>query len=220
MRLSLDITRAELGGFDAWLTAEMMIMLLAIDALAIKTEGMMGMTTGRDVTNSHKYYYQWYEVSIERLPNVLAGYDRRPKNLCAWLTVDDYHTGGLHVGFRCADEYDETFQRLIDELLRLYPEDTKLQSARQGQDPQPMPSPSPKTPEGGELLTGREKQIAHLLADGMDYKEIATKFVCSPSTVKRHADNIQAKWEFVGGGKLLQAEAKRRGFGGSVENLH
>lgn len=69
------------------------------------------------------------------------------------------------------------------------------------------------TSEGDELLTDRQKEIAHLLAGGMNYKAIAEKLVIAESTVKRHGDDIQKRWGITGGMPSLQIEAKRRGYG-------
>ena len=42
-------------------------------------------------------------------------------------------------------------------------------------------------------LSEREKEILHLLCRGLDYKEIASKIVISPNTVKKHIYNIYHK---------------------------
>lgn len=52
--------------------------------------------------------------------------------------------------------------------------------------------------EGGNLeadpiLSPREKEILHLLADGYSNKEIAEKLVLSPSTVHTHRGNLMHK---------------------------
>ena len=44
-----------------------------------------------------------------------------------------------------------------------------------------------------ELLTEREKQIMHLIADGHSYKTIGQKIFISKETVKKHLKNIYQK---------------------------
>lgn len=68
-------------------------------------------------------------------------------------------------------------------------------------------------PEGYELLTDREREIVHFLADGWSDKKIADRLVIAPATVKKHRQNIEEKWGVSGGMKWLQTESKRRGYG-------
>ncbi|MEJ2736289.1 MAG: LuxR C-terminal-related transcriptional regulator [Anaerolineae bacterium] len=68
------------------------------------------------------------------------------------------------------------------------------------------PSPAPLV----EPLTGRERQILQLIAEGMTNKEIARKLVISVGTVKVHAHNIYGK---LGVSGRTQAVAKARGLG-------
>jgi DNA-binding NarL/FixJ family response regulator len=42
-------------------------------------------------------------------------------------------------------------------------------------------------------LSEREKEILHLLSQGLEYKEIGTKLFISPNTVKKHTINIYQK---------------------------
>lgn len=70
-----------------------------------------------------------------------------------------------------------------------------------------------QTPEGDELLTKRQREVAHLLADGMGYEEISKQLTIAESTVKKHGDNIQERWGISGGEKILQGETKHRGYG-------
>lgn len=46
---------------------------------------------------------------------------------------------------------------------------------------------------GSQLLTPREREIAMLVAQGMENKEIASILCCSPSTVRNHLANIMDK---------------------------
>ncbi|MBN1447687.1 MAG: response regulator transcription factor [Bacteroidetes bacterium] len=48
-------------------------------------------------------------------------------------------------------------------------------------------------PESGTLLTQRERQIVHLIADGMSNKEIAAQLHIATYTVKSHVHNILEK---------------------------
>ena len=42
-------------------------------------------------------------------------------------------------------------------------------------------------------LSEREKEILQLLSQGLEYKEIGTKFFISPNTVKKHCISIYQK---------------------------
>jgi LuxR family maltose regulon positive regulatory protein len=59
-------------------------------------------------------------------------------------------------------------------------------------------------------LTGRERQILQLIAEGLTNKEIARKLVISVGTAKVHAHNIYGK---LGVGSRTQATAKAREMG-------
>lgn len=63
-------------------------------------------------------------------------------------------------------------------------------------------------------LTLRQQEIAHLLADDFDASEIAQELGIALNTVKVHFRNIQNEWGTESRGlKLMQEEAKRRGYG-------
>ena len=63
------------------------------------------------------------------------------------------------------------------------------------------------------VLTERQIEIAHLLADGMDDRGIADRLTLSKRTIKTHRENIQKRWGITGGLVVLQRETKRRGYG-------
>jgi DNA-binding NarL/FixJ family response regulator len=46
-----------------------------------------------------------------------------------------------------------------------------------------------------EMLTGREREILQLLADGMSNQDVAAKLFISQETVKSHVRHILAKLE-------------------------
>jgi DNA-binding CsgD family transcriptional regulator len=49
-----------------------------------------------------------------------------------------------------------------------------------------------------DLLTSREKEVVHCLADGLTSKEIAAKIGISAKTVEFHRHNIMRKLEVRG----------------------
>lgn len=59
---------------------------------------------------------------------------------------------------------------------------------------EPTAGPAADAPQ--PKLTRREKEVAHLVADGLTNKEIATRLVISPRTVDAHVDHILTKLGF------------------------
>jgi non-specific serine/threonine protein kinase len=59
--------------------------------------------------------------------------------------------------------------------------------------------PSEKTPASGPYaaLTKRERQVAHLIAQGLTNKQVAAKLVVSPRTVHGHVEHILTKLGFT-----------------------
>jgi two-component system response regulator NreC len=55
------------------------------------------------------------------------------------------------------------------------------------------PDPGPPTPERLDVLTLREKQVAHMVAEGLSAKEIANRLSISPRTVEIHRANAIRK---------------------------
>jgi len=51
----------------------------------------------------------------------------------------------------------------------------------------------PKMNAHGALLTERERELLHLLSQGLFYKEIADKLNIALITVKKHCNNIYRK---------------------------
>ncbi|MBL7893731.1 MAG: response regulator transcription factor [Bacteroidia bacterium] len=56
-----------------------------------------------------------------------------------------------------------------------------------------LAKPEPKNLEEDYNLTEREKDILHLLVDGLEYKEIAQKLGISPNTVRNNVTKIYTK---------------------------
>ena len=54
-------------------------------------------------------------------------------------------------------------------------------------------APSPPAPEQHSLLTAREREVLHLLAQGRPNDAIASELVLSVRTVERHVENIYGK---------------------------
>jgi DNA-binding NarL/FixJ family response regulator len=77
-----------------------------------------------------------------------------------------------------------------DTLLRAI---TKVASGETYVDPALMPSFFAK--DRDEMLTGREREILQLLADGMSNADVAAKLFISQETVKSHVRHILAKLE-------------------------
>lgn len=75
------------------------------------------------------------------------------------------------------------------------------------------PIPGQNRPEGDELLTEREREVARLLAQGKSQSEIAKELVISGGTVRSHKQRLAEKWQTgTSGHKALQIEAERRGY--------
>jgi DNA-binding NarL/FixJ family response regulator len=67
-----------------------------------------------------------------------------------------------------------------------------------------------KTDDGYELLTDRERQLYHLLADGNCNKDIASRLNLSLHTVETHRNRIMEKLGLHGIAELI-IDAVRRG---------
>jgi hypothetical protein len=68
-------------------------------------------------------------------------------------------------------------------------------------------------PIGADLLTHRQNEIAHLLADGMDDRAIADHLTISKNTVRKHREDIGERWKTSGALDTLHPETRRRGYG-------
>ena len=61
--------------------------------------------------------------------------------------------------------------------------------------PHPRLLPAFLTGRGEDMLTGREREILQLLADGMSNADVAGKLFISQETVKSHVRHILTKLE-------------------------
>ncbi|MER7207386.1 MULTISPECIES: ATP-binding protein [Streptosporangium] len=90
---------------------------------------------------------------------------------------------------------------LVAQLWALGKEMTQEQAVRyalEGEDRAETPLPTGRMPVAAPLttLTGREWEIAELIARGLSNKAIADELVISPATAARHVANILAKLGF------------------------
>jgi predicted ATPase/DNA-binding CsgD family transcriptional regulator len=77
----------------------------------------------------------------------------------------------------------------------------------------PVP-PQPK--DGSTLLTGRERQIADLITEGLSNKEIAGSLVISQRTAESHVEHILTKLGFTSRAQVAAWTAEQRGDPGST----
>jgi predicted ATPase/DNA-binding CsgD family transcriptional regulator len=63
---------------------------------------------------------------------------------------------------------------------------------------------------GGELLTGRQAEIAELIADGMTNRKIAERLVISPRTADAHVENILGRLGFTSRAQIAAWVADRQ----------
>ncbi len=94
---------------------------------------------------------------------------------------------------------DASAQRLIETVLAAIHGDalmsarvTALLLRRLADHARHAPAPSPPPTDASEL-TGREREIAGLLNDGLSNKEIATRLHISVATVKNHVHHVLTK---------------------------
>ncbi len=66
------------------------------------------------------------------------------------------------------------------------------------------------SPEAEPILSGREKEILHLLAEGYSNKEIADKLVVSVSTVHTHRTHLMNKLGLTNRRELMQYARKHK----------
>jgi predicted ATPase/DNA-binding CsgD family transcriptional regulator len=88
---------------------------------------------------------------------------------------------------------ERTYRAAYDEGWGFSVEDTIAYAL--GSHPQPdrpLTAPPPATP-----LTPREKQVAHLIAEGLSNKQVAARLVISERTAESHAANILRKLGFT-----------------------
>jgi LuxR family maltose regulon positive regulatory protein len=99
---------------------------------------------------------------------------------------------------RCAKQGPTPY---LDTLLTAFQQESKaLHPAEKGTKAQPLPEP----------LSERERQVLHLLAQGVSNQEIAQQLVIAYDTVKRHVSHIFAK---LGVNNRVQAVKQARDLG-------
>jgi pimeloyl-ACP methyl ester carboxylesterase/DNA-binding CsgD family transcriptional regulator len=72
---------------------------------------------------------------------------------------------------------------------------------------------SPATPDGD--LSGREREVLALVAEGLSNEEIAERLVLSVRTVERHLSNVYVKWRLNGRAARAAAAARFTQLGSS-----
>jgi LuxR family maltose regulon positive regulatory protein len=78
----------------------------------------------------------------------------------------------------------------VRELLDAFEQERAAQRGRVAEQVSAPPSPTEAMPDP---LTGRELEVLRLLAEGLSNKEIASRLVVAPSTIKQHLKNIYGK---------------------------
>jgi DNA-binding NarL/FixJ family response regulator len=90
---------------------------------------------------------------------------------------------------------------------------TLLQTVRQQWKPEMQAVPDDKTPMSAYELTAREMEILGMIVDGLTYTQIADRIFISPSTVRKHIENIYAKLHVNSKAQAIQLSYKNNWFG-------
>ncbi|MBX3103131.1 MAG: response regulator transcription factor [Bacteroidetes bacterium] len=90
---------------------------------------------------------------------------------------------------------------------------TLLQTVRNQWKPDQAGAPSDKTPISAYELTPREIEILGMIVDGLTYTQIADKIFISPSTVRKHIENIYAKLHVNSKAQAIQLSYRNEWFG-------
>lgn len=153
--------------------------------------------------------------TLERFKDRLIGQPQAAKPTLYAVTIDDSETAEiLHAMLQNGElnkqrlldlkhgriaTVADTAKMLDEHLNRLFPSGDILLAAQQTQS---------------DDLTEREKEIARLLAQCLNDKQIAEALCISEGTVKVHRRNIVPKWEMnTQDIKAMQNEARRRRYG-------
>jgi len=67
-----------------------------------------------------------------------------------------------------------------------------------------------ETPEAGQLLSGREREIVQLLAEGASNKEVARALGISVKTAETHRSNIMRKMQFASLSDLVKYAVRNK----------
>lgn len=78
---------------------------------------------------------------------------------------------------------------------------------------QPEAEAKAKTPMADYQLTSREIEILGMIVDGQTYTQIAEKLFISPSTVRKHIENIYAKLHVNSKAQAIQLSYQNEWFG-------
>ncbi|MGD9047647.1 MAG: response regulator transcription factor, partial [Anaerolineae bacterium] len=78
----------------------------------------------------------------------------------------------------------------VRDLLAAFHLEREAQRNRKAEVPSLIPTSAEAL---ADPLTERELEVLHLLAEGLSNKEIATRLIVAPSTVKQHLKNIYGK---------------------------